>query len=408
MIVKPFRGLRPRKDLAHRIPSYPYDVLSSDEARELAADDPYSFLHVIKAEIDLDAGADPYHDDTYRRGRDNLRAMIDSGWLVRDERPAYYVYRLVMSGREQVGVLGAAAVEDYLEDRIKKHEFTLPQKENDRIRLNTALGANPGPVFLTYRGIPELTATVGGITSREPVARFEASDGIEHALWVVDDPSECERIEGLFGKIPCSYVADGHHRAAAAAKVGTRDHVERDHASRYFLAAHFPADQLRVLDYNRVVADLNGLDTAGLLGRLEAAAFRITADHRARRPPQRETFSMYLDGRWYRLDVPPGAAPTDDVARRLDISILTDLILKPILGIGDLRTDKRIDFVGGIRGMDELERLVDSGRAAVAFALFPTSIDDVMQVADAGKVMPAKSTWFEPKLRSGMVVQLLD
>jgi len=405
VIIKPFRGLRPEADLAARIPSAPYDVLNSDEARALADGDPYTFLHVIKAEIDLEPGTAASDERTYAKARENLQAMIERGWLVQDESPAYYVYRLVMDGRAQTGILGAAAVDDYLQDRIKKHEFTRPDKEKDRIKLNQALNANPGPVFLTYRPLPELNALVSGITTREADVAFTAPDAVEHSLWVVGDTAQRDKIEELFGKLRCSYVADGHHRAAAAAKVAASSSSE---AARYFLAAHFPSDQLHILDYNRVVQDLNGLDESSLLARIESAGFHVKSGHRARRPPHRETFGMYVAGSWYLLTAGAEIIPGDDVVRRLDVAVLTERILQPVLGIGDPRTDRRIDFVGGIRGMDELERRVDSGRDAVAFALYPTALEEVMAVADAGKVMPPKSTWFEPKLRSGMVVQLLD
>jgi uncharacterized protein (DUF1015 family) len=412
MIVKPFRGLRPRTDLADKIPSYPYDVIDTEEARRLAEDDPYTFLHVIKPEIDLDPGIDPYDDRVYDQGARSFRAMIEEGWLVREDRPAHYVYRLTMEGRSQTGILGAAAVEDYNQNRIKKHELTRPEKEKDRIRLNAALSAHPGPVFLTYRSLPELNAIVNGVVAREPAAKLIAPDGIEHALWVVDDEPRCSRIQTLFGHVPQTYIADGHHRAAAAAKVAAErlsrtDQPDDDAPFRYFLAAHFPADQLHVLDYNRVVRDLNGLDPETLVARLGQQGFHVKPNHRAKRPPTPETFGMYLDHNWYLLTPQPDIIPAD-VVGKLDVSILTDRLLQPVLGVGDPRTDKRIDFVGGIRGMRELERLVDSGEHAVAFALYPTSLDRVMAVADADKVMPPKSTWFEPKLRSGMVVQLIE
>lgn len=413
MIVKPFRGLRPSTDLADRIPSPPYDVLSSDEARELARDDPYTFLHVIKPEIDLDPAIDAYDDRVYAKAGESFRAMIERGWLARDERPGYYVYRLTWEGRAQTGILGAAAVRDYVEDRIKKHEHTRPEKENDRVRLNEALSATPGPVFLTYRGLPELNALVNGITAREPAAAFGTPEGVEHALWQVDETTTVAKIEQLLGLTRRAYVADGHHRAAAAARVGTEraaalEHPTGDEPCHFFLAAFFPSDQLRVFDYNRVVADLNGLDPESLVDRAEREGFHVKADHRGKRPPHRETFGMYVAGRWYLLTAGPGLVDSSNVVRRLDVSILTERLLQPVLGIGDPRTDRRIDFVGGIRGMEELERRVDSQRDAVAFSLYPTSLQDVMDVADAGEVMPPKSTWFEPKLRSGMVVQLLD
>jgi uncharacterized protein (DUF1015 family) len=412
MIVKPFRGLRPRADLADRIPSYPYDVIDSLEARRIADGDPYSFLHVIKPEIDLDPETDPFDDSVYAKGAENLRHMLDEGWIVRDERPSYYVYRLTMGDHVQTGILGAAAVDDYNEEKIKRHEHTRPDKEKDRIRLNSALSAHPGPVFLTYRGLPELNALVNGIVARESQVLFSAPDGIEHALWVVDDSTQVSKIESLMAHVPCTYVADGHHRAAAAAKVAAErsagdEPVTPDDPSRYFLAAHFPAGQLRVLDYNRVVRDLNGLDPETFVDRLGQQGFHVKADHRAKKPPAPESFGMYLAGRWYLLTPRPELIPRD-VVGELDVSILTEQILKPVLGIGDPRTDKRIEFVGGIRGMQELERLVDGGEFEVAFALHPTSLENVMAVADAGQVMPPKSTWFEPKLRSGMVIQTIE
>ena len=406
MIVKPFRGLRPRADLAARIPSYPYDVVTREEARRLAADDPYSFLHVVRAEIDLDPSVDAYDDRVYERARRNFDAMIEQGWLVRDAGPAYYAYRLRMDGRAQTGLVGAAAVDDYRRGRIKRHEHTRPEKEDDRVRVIRALHAHPGPVFLTHPRQSELGAAIASIVERPPQVSFTAPDGIDHELWVADDEDSCRSIEAAFARIPASYIADGHHRAAAAARACEAFRAEAGSPSAdapcdYFLAAHFAADELRVLDYNRVVRDLNGLDPASLLARLREAGFEVRPAHAARRPPRRATFGMYLDRRWYLLatlaeHVAPGS---------LDVSLLAERVLGPILGIGDPRTDPRIDFVGGIRGMEELERRVDGGSAAVAFALFPTSLDDVMRVADAGQVMPPKSTWFEPKLRSGMVVQ---
>jgi uncharacterized protein (DUF1015 family) len=413
MHVKPFRGLRPRKDLGAKIPSHPYDVLSSEEARELVVGDPYSFLHVIKPEIDLDPDINPYDDRVYAKGSESFRAMIDKGWLERDARPAFYVYRLTLESRSQTGILGVAAVEDYVEDRIKKHELTRPEKVKDRIRLNDTLSATPGPVFLTYRGLPELNALVNGVVARDPQNRFASPDGVTHELWVVGESATCKKIEELLSKVRNSYVADGHHRAEAAAavckqRIARLEESTGDEPCRYFMAAHFPADQLCVLDYNRVVADLNGLDTETFLERIQAAGFHVKPDHRAKRPPHQQTFGMYLEHAWYLLTARPEIVPSDDVVRRLDVSVLFEHLLQPILGIGDPRTDRRIDFVGGIRGMQELEHRVDSGRDAVAFALYPTSLDDVMSVADSGAVMPPKSTWFEPKLRSGMVVQLLD
>jgi uncharacterized protein (DUF1015 family) len=413
MIVRPFRGLRPRADLAESIASPPYDVLNSEEARQLAEGNPDSFLHVIKPEIDLDPGIDVHDKSVYAKGADNLRAMIEDGRMVQDESPAYYIYRLVMDEREQTGILGAAAIQDYLDDRIKKHEFTRPDKEKDRIRLNDALNATPGPIFLTYRSLPELNALVNGQVDRKPDVNFAAPDGVNHTLWKVDDPAVCSKIETLFGRIRESYVADGHHRTAAAAKLSEQraraiDSPRGDEPCFHFMAVHFPSDQLHVLDYNRVVADLNGLDPEALVARIEESGFHVKPDWRSRKPLHRGSFGMYVAGAWSLLTAKPEIIPENDVVGRLDVSILTSRLLQPILGIGDPRTDKRIDFVGGIRGMGELERRVDSGQDAVAFSLWPTSLDEVMSVADSGQVMPPKSTWFEPKLRSGLVVQLLD
>jgi uncharacterized protein (DUF1015 family) len=414
MIVKPFRGLRPREDLASRIPSYPYDVVTSAEARQLAAGDPYSFLHVVKAEIDLDAEIDPYDDRVYARAAHNFSKMIENGWLVRDETPAYYVYRLTLDGKAQTGLVGAAAVRDYDEGRIKRHERTRPEKETDRVRLNDAISAHPGIVFLAYTSLPEINALVSGVVAREPQVRFTATDGIEHELWVVADPTVTSRIEALFRHIRVAYIADGHHRAAAAARVSAEriarsgGEVADDAPVRHFLAGFFPADQLRILEYNRVARDLNGLEPEELVSRIREAGFHVKAGYRAKRPATPETFGMYVGGTWYQLAPQAHLVPREDPVRRLDVQILTDRILQPILGIGDLRTDRRIEFVGGSRGVTELERLVDSGEHAVAFALYPTRLTDVTGVADAGLVLPPKSTWFEPKLRSGMVVQLLD
>ena len=413
MIVRPFRGLRPQAGREEAIASPPYDVLDSDEARRLAQGNPDSFLHVIKPEIGLDPSIGVYDDRVYELGAANLRAMIADGRMVRDATPAFYIYKLVMDGQAQTGILGAAAVQDYLDDKIKKHEFTRPDKEKDRIRLSDALNALPGPVFLTYRPLPELNAVVNGQIDREPDVDFVAPDAVRHTLWKVDEPAICGKIEALFGQIRRTYVADGHHRSAAAAKLGAQraELVEAptgDEPCFFFMAVHFPSDQLRVLDYNRVIADLNGLDRQTLVDRIEDAGFHVKTDWRTRRPHHRGSFGMYVAGEWSLVTAKPAIVPEDDVVGRLDVSILTTRLLQPILGIGDPRTDKRLDFIGGIRGMEELERRVDSGAAAVAFALWPTSLDDVMSVADAGRVMPPKSTWFEPKLRSGLVVQSIE
>jgi uncharacterized protein (DUF1015 family) len=413
MHVKPFRGLRPRADLAARIPSLPYDVLDSSEARALAHDDPYTFLHVVKAEIDLDPKIDPHDDRVYAKARENFLAMREKHWLLPDARSAYYVYRQRMGDHVQTGVVGVASVYDYLEGRIKKHEHTRPDKEDDRTRHADAIGAHAGPVFLAYRGSQVIDALVAELTRRQPETDFVAADGIGHALWVVDDAVAVARIEDAFREVPESYIADGHHRAAAYARVWRlrRERSPRstgEHVPDRFLAVHFPAAELRILAYNRLVRDLNGLEPSGFLRRIEAAGFDIVEPWPGKSPWQAGTFGVYLDGVWRLLVARPGSVPENDPLKRLDVSILQERILGPILGVGDPRTHARIAFCGGIRGVVELTRRVDDGEHAVAFALHPTSLDDVMRVADAGGVMPPKSTWFEPKLRSGMVVHLLD
>lgn len=413
MIIKPFRGWRPSAELAGKIPSLPYDVIDSAEAREIAAGDPYSFLHIVRPEIDLDPSVDPFDDAVYEKGKENLHAMREQGWLVRDEQPSFYVYRVQLDEHVQTGVVAASSLDDYLEDRIKKHELTRPAKVEDRARLNDALSLHPGPLMLTYRGLPEVNVLVNGVVAEEPDARFTGPDGVQHTLWQVSKASTCDKLEALFGQVRNSYIADGHHRAAAAAKV-SRWRKERSSSTspeapdNFFLTVLFPSDQLNVLDYNRVVKDLNGLSTEKFLERVANAGFEVQPDYRLKRPPHRQSFGVYLDGRWYLLTARPELVENDDVVERLDVAILSRALLIPVLGIGDQRTDARIDFVGGVRGMRGLEARVDSGDAEVAFALYPTSLEEVMRVSDADKVMPPKSTWFEPKLRSGLVAQSLD
>lgn len=410
MIVKPFRGLRPTPPFAARIPSYPYDVLDSDEARVLAAGDPDTFLHVVKAEIDLDPGTPPDDDRVYAKAQDNFRALVASGRMARDASPGYYVYRLTMGAHVQTGIVGIASVDDYLEGRIRRHEHTRPDKELDRTRHARAIGAHAGPVFLAHRGSAALEEAADRISRQAPAADFTSPDGIRHTLWTADAADAIEAIEAGFRALPCTYIADGHHRAAAYARLAQELRRERGADGRgpapadFLLAAHFPAAQLRILDYNRLVRDLSGLSAEAFLDRVRSAGFAVREGHAAKAPPRAGTFGLYLGGRWRLLEATGPVEP--DPVKRLDVSILADRLLGPILGIGDPRTDKRIEFVGGIRGTGELERRVDSGGFAVAFALYPTRIDDVMAVADAGEVMPPKSTWFEPKLRSGMVVHL--
>jgi uncharacterized protein (DUF1015 family) len=409
--IKEFRAWRPRPDLCAKVASPPYDVVSSDEARALAGDNPLSFLHVVKPEIDLEPGTDVYAPEVYARGAENLKRLIDEGVLLREERPAYYLYRQVMGNHVQTGVVAGASVDEYEADLIKKHENTRRVKEDDRTRHVDALNANTGPVFLTYHARPEIDALVARLTEREPVYDFTAPDGIGHVLWVVDDDADREALAESFRRVPELYVADGHHRSAA----GTRIRAKRrsanpnhtgDEPYNFFLSVIFPHDQMMILDYNRLVRDLGGDGIDAFLDKTrERFVVEAVADGR---PETAKSFGMYLGGRWYRLEARPGTYPENDPVRSLDVAILQNNLLEPILGIADPRADERIDFVGGIRGLAELERKVDSGEWAAAFALYPTSIDQLFAVADAGLVMPPKSTWFEPKLRSGLIIRPLS
>jgi uncharacterized protein (DUF1015 family) len=406
--IEPFRAYRPRPDVAERVASPPYDVLSSAEAREMAAGNELSFLHVVKPEIDLPPGFEVYAPEVYLKGAENLRRLIDDGFLVRDREPALYLYRQRMGDHVQTGLVAGASVDEYEADLIKKHEHTRPKKEDDRTRHIDALDANTGPVFLTYCARPEIDALVERLTSATPAYDFIAPDGIQHVLWVVADAADRDSLVAAFADVPALYVADGHHRSAAATRIRAhRRNKNPAHTGEepynFFLTVIFPHDQMMILDYNRVVRDLAGIDPQTLLDNV-AASFDVepVADGK---PATARTFGMYLDGVWYRLTARAGSFPADDPVRGLDVAILQDNLLSPALGIGDPRSDERIDFVGGIRGLGELERLVDSGEWAVAFALFPTSIEQLFKVADAGEVMPPKSTWFEPKLRSGLIVR---
>ncbi len=411
--IRPFRGLRPVADKAREVASPPYDVLDSDEARELAAGNPLSFLHVVKPEIDLPPKTDLYDDAVYAKGAENLARLRKEGVLVRDERPCLYVYeqRMRIGEREhvQAGVLCGASVEEYEKGLIKKHELTRAAKEADRTRHVETLAANTGPVFLTYRAVDEIDAAVDRVRRGEPTYDFEADDGIVHRLWVVDDPRTIETLSGLFERVSHSYVADGHHRTASAAAAGRRrreanpDHTG-DEEYNHFLAVLFPHDQLYIMDYNRVVSDLGGMDQETFLVEVREK-FEVTPAERPS-PRQPREIGMYLGGSWHRLRARPGTFDADDPVAGLDVSILQRNLLEAVLGIEDPRKDERIDFVGGIRGTAELERR--AGENGAAFAMFPTSIEQLMAIADAGKIMPPKSTWFEPKLRSGLVVRVYD
>lgn len=409
-VLRPFCAYRPRPERARDVASFPYDVISSEEARELARGNPFSFLHVCRPEIDLDPAISVHDDRVYAKGRENLRRFVAEGTLVRDESPCLYVYRQRMREHVQVGLVGLCSVPEYERGLIRKHEHTRPDKENDRARHVTEGNANAEPVFLAYRARGAIDALVSAVSSRPAAYDFVADDGIGHALWVVSDAAEIEALSRAFADVPCLYVADGHHRTAAAVRHGQamrarNPQARGDDPAEFFMAVVFPHDQLQILAYNRVVGDLNGLTVERFLERVEERFTVAPAD--PARPSEPRTFGMYLAGRWHRLVARQGTYPAADPVKGLDVSILQDNLLAPLLGIADPRTDQRIDFVGGIRGVAELEKRCGSGRA-VAFALHPTSLDQLMRVADAGAVMPPKSTWFEPKLRSGLTVRLLD
>ncbi len=410
--VVPLRLLRPRAQFARAVASPPYDVVSREEAARLAAGNPLSFLHVEKSEIDLAASFadEKANDQVYRRARENLDRMIADGTLIQDATPCYYVYRQRMGDHSQYGIVAGISADEYESGRIKKHELTRADKELERTRHVEIAGAQTGPVFVTYRAQEAIDAIVARIVAGKPEYDFTSDDGIVHTAWVVGGDADIAGLRDAFLKVGMLYIADGHHRAAAAAAVSRMRReqgiaVRGDDACHWILAVLFPHDQLRILDYNRVVCDLHGLTEAAFLEKI-GTKFRIDPDYAGKKPARLHDFGMYLDGRWFRLALKK-KTPDRDPVRNLDVTILQEDLLRPVLGIQDSRTDRRLDFVGGIRGMAELERLVDSGAFRVAFALYPTTLEEMMRVADAGCVMPPKSTWFEPKLRSGLFVHRL-
>jgi len=411
-LIRPFAGLRPAAGRAAEVIAPPYDVLSSDEARARAAGRPWSFLHISKPEIDLPRGTDPHSPQVYAKAAENLGLMMRKGILARDPAPCYYAYRLVMGKHAQTGLVAAASVAEYDSNRIRKHEHTQTEKENDRVRQIDALNAQTGPVMVAYPDAPEVDAILARCSAGSPDADATADGGVRHSLWVVRDAGIQAQLTRAFDALPALYIADGHHRSAAASRVAaTRRAANPRHTGEEnyndFLVVVFPHHQMQILDYNRVVADLNGMDAATFLARVRKS-FSVEISSAPVKPARTAEFGLYLAGQWYRLAIHRQLVPVDDPVARHDATLLSDHVLGPILGIKDLRHDKRIDYVGGIRGLAELEKRVNSGEMAAAFSLHPTSMEQLMAVAEARKVMPTKSTWFEPKLADGLVSHVLD
>jgi uncharacterized protein (DUF1015 family) len=405
--IQPFKALRPQPELDKLVASKPYDVLNSEEARTEAHGNRHSFLHITKAEIDLPKDTDIHSREVYEKAKENLQAFIQQEVLFREEKPCYYIYELVMNERHQTGLVCGSSVNDYENDVIKKHEFTRPEKEQDRINHIKTTGAQTGNVFLAYRNLPEIDDIINQWkASHNPVYDFVADDDISHAIWIVNDDKTIQSITDLFRtKIPNTYIADGHHRAASAAKVRKALGSAAAPAADYFLTTLFPSNQLYIMDYNRVIKDLNGLSEQDFIEKLKAD-FTVEKIGAALAPQQLHEFGMYLGKSWYKLTAKPGTFTTDPIGV-LDVTILSNQVLDKLLGIKDQRTDKRIDFVGGIRGLGELEKRVNSGEMALAFSLHPVSIQQLFDIADSGQVMPPKSTWFEPKLRDGLLTHLI-
>ncbi len=412
-ILKPFKGIRPTQEMVKRVACRPYDVLDEKEARIEANGDPYSFYHVIKPEIDFPDGYNVYAPEIYEKGKANFEKMKADGVFRQDATDCYYIYSQTMNGRTQYGIVGCAAVDDYMNDVIKKHELTRPDKEEDRKNHVRVGNMNAEPVFFAYPNVPALDVIVNEVVKAKPEYDIVTDDGIGHTFWVVSDAATVQQITDHFAKIPATYVADGHHRTAAAALVGKerRDKNPNHNGSEeynFFLAVHFPDNQLFIMDYNRVIKDLNNMSADELISKL-GESFTIEKKGAAEyRPAKLHEFSMYLEGNWYALSAKPGTYNDNDPIGVLDVTILSERVLAPIFNITDLRKDKRIDFVGGLRGLGELKRRVDGGDMKVAFALYPVTMKQLIDIADSGKIMPPKTTWFEPKLRSGLVIHELD
>lgn len=411
--VKPFKGLRPPRDIADKVACLPYDVMNSAEAAQMAEGKECSLLHITRAEIDCAAGTDIHSETVYNKAVENFTKAQEQGWLVEDKNPCFYVYAQTMDGRTQYGIVGAAACADYKNGIIKKHELTRPDKEEDRMVLTRYLKANIEPVFFSYKAVAEIDAIVNEVIKTEPEYDFVAEDGFGHTLWVISDEAKVKEIETLFAtKVEASYVADGHHRTAAAARIGDEFAGKNPNHNgtedyNYFMAVHFPDNQLKIIDYNRVVKDLNGLSKEEFLSKIAEEMTVECVGEEIYKPSKLHEFGMYLDGQWYKLNAKEGTYNDNDPIGILDVTILSNNVLDKILGIEDLRRSTRIDFVGGIRGLGELKKRVDSGEMAVAFAMYPVSMKQLTDIADSGNIMPPKTTWFEPKLRSGLVIHEL-
>lgn len=411
--VKPFKGVRPPKHLVEEVVSRPYDVLNSEEARKEAEGNEKSLYHIIKPEIDFEVGFDEHAPEVYDKAVENFKMFQEKGWLVQDDKEQYYIYAQTMDGRTQYGFVVGAWVNDYMEGRIKKHELTRRDKEEDRMKHVRVNNANVEPVFFAFPDNEALEQIIRDVTAKTPEYDFVAPDGFGHTLWVIDDDATIAKVTEEFEKIPNLYIADGHHRSAAAALVGNEKaqnnpNHKGDEEYNYFLAVAFPASHLKIIDYNRVVRDLNGLTPTEFLDKIRENFVVEEKGEEIYQPNALHNFALYLDGKWYSLTAKPGTYNDQDPIGVLDVTVSSDLILRDILGITDLRSDKRIDFVGGIRGLGELKRRVDSGEMKMALALYPVTMDQLMNIADSGNIMPPKTTWFEPKLRSGLVIHKLD
>ena len=412
--IRAFKGVRPRADIADKIAALPYDVMNSMEAREMTKNNPLSFLYIDRPEINLPVGTDMYSDEVYAKAREVYDNMKQRGEFIQDEKPCLYLYEQTMNGRSQLGLVACCLIDDYLNNVIKKHELTREEKERDRIRHVDALNANTGPIFLTYRDKDAGSATAlmhKWAENNKPIYDFVSEDDITHRFWVVDCPETIEILTKCFAQTPSLYIADGHHRNASGVKVGLMRReqnpgFDKSEEFNYYLSVIFPDNELLIMDYNRVVKDLNGNSKEEFLQKV-SEKFDVVEMGDMHKPEVAHTFSMYLDKKWYKLTAKPAIINDNDPVERLDVSIMQNFLLNPILGIEDPRIDKRIDFVGGLRGLKELERRVDNGEMAVAFAMYPTSIEELMDIADANELMPPKSTWFEPKLRSGVIIHEL-